>query len=389
MPQDWQPTRRKRASLALLRVAGRAAGLISGKSDRNPLPERVGSILVLELWNIGDLILAMPFLAQLRALFPGARVALVARPLASQIMEGTGLIDELIPVNVAWTPDETGYNPFSYRWRELATLYRAMRGHVFDLGFSCRLHLREQVILALSRARRRIGFAFGSDNALLTDAIQVRNPHRHKTEDWLALLEPFGGPIEVSEPRLQVSATENAAAEAFLAARGIEPGDRVIGIHPGASLAAKRWPLERFIEVARALVERSDTRVIAFVDPGGYGSALAEIPDVVAAKVSLRELIALIEQCDLLLCIDSGPMHIAGALGTPTVGIFGAGIDRWFSPLGEGHEFVSAEPSSASTSIRDDSAGIRSPAGISIQEVLAAVDRVLQRPREPHRFSEA
>jgi ADP-heptose:LPS heptosyltransferase len=103
---------------------------------------------------------------------------------------------------------------------------------------------------------------------------------------------------------------------------------------------AKRWPLDRFREVTRALTSRQDVRVLAFIDPQGYGESLSEIEGVVPVMVGLREMMALIERCQLLVCNDSGPMHIAGALGIRTVAIFGSGINLWFAPLGETHRLI-------------------------------------------------
>ncbi|MBA3657488.1 MAG: glycosyltransferase family 9 protein, partial [Gemmatimonadaceae bacterium] len=126
--------------------------------------------------------------------------------------------------------------------------------------------------------------------------------------------------------------------------RGVEPHHTLIGLHPGASVPKKRWPLARFEEVLRSLFESPDVRIICFTDPTGYGSSLGEMPGVVNASVSLRQMMALLAACQFLVCNDSGPMHIAAALGVPTVAVFGTGIPKWFSPLGSGHEIVTSEP---------------------------------------------
>jgi len=199
---------------------------------------------------------------------------------------------------------------------------------------------------------------------MLTDAVHVDNPHRHKVEDWLRLLSVVGGPVDDSSTTLRVAAEEWKAAEQFLAGHGVRDTDILIGLHPGASLPEKRWPLERFAAVARELVLRNDVRVIAFADPQGYGSSLGDVEGVVVASTTLRQLIATIDRCALLVCNDSGPMHIAGGLGVRTVAIFGSGVDRWFAPLGEGHELISAESES----------GVEN---IPVDRVLDAVDRMI------------
>jgi heptosyltransferase-2 len=321
----------------------------------------------------------MPFLAQLRALFPGAEVTLLARPHARQLLAGTGLVDEFLETELGWTDARLRYNPFAYDWRELRRVHRQLRQREFDLAFQCRMHIREHVILALSGARRRVGYAFGGGDRVLTDAIPVGDPGRHKVADWLGLLAPFGGQIEMEAPVLHVSESEQKWAGEYLAASGVSHSDVVIGIHPGASVGEKRWPLERFREIAEQLSTQPRVRIVAFIEPGGYGDSLGEVPAVICAKVELRQLIALIVRCDLLVCNDSGPMHIAGVMGVPAVAVFAAGIDRLFSPLGEGHELVT--PESQPGRGRDPA---KSPtplplASISTSRVLAAVQRVLDR----------
>ena len=253
-----------------------------------------------------------------------------------------------------------------------------LRRREFDLAFKARMHVREHLLIALSGARRRAAFAFGQGDRVLTDPVSVGDPHRHKTEDWLKLLEPFGGPVSEATPRLHVSEAERNWANEYLHAHGVSPRGLVVGIHPGASIPEKRWPLDRFDAVAHSLGRRADVKVLAFVDPAGYGSSIGEGDDVITTKVALREMIALIERCALLICNDSGPMHIAGALGVPTVAIFGSGIASWFAPLGEGHVLISGDAGSKEAG----SAGqaLVQPfdvSAISVDRVLAAADAAL------------
>ena len=179
----------------------------------------------------------------------------------------------------------------------------------------------------------------------------------------MGLLEVFGGPVATGYRQLAVSEKSRAAAGKFLAHSAIQPGDLVVGIHPGASVSEKRWPLSRFAEVAARIAVRPGVRVIAFAEPGGFGEILGDIEGVSLARTSLQDLIALIGRCDLLVCNDSGPMHVAGGVGVPAVAIFSSGVARWFAPLGDFHELITA-----------DEGGISS---IPVQRVIDAVDRVL------------
>ncbi len=346
MAEIWVRTRWKKFLLNALDLGARVARKTSGgDANRNsPLAAaEVRRILVIELWNIGDVILTLPFLAQLRQIFPKSRVTLLARPHAPEILVGTGLVDDFIIADLGWTEKTNSGNLLGYSWRELFRVVGRLRERRFDLAFQARTHVREHFLVGTSLAKRRIGLAMGSGGGVLTDAILHRTGS-HKTDDWLSLLAPFGGAIDCREQRLSLSADERQWATAYLRARGVEPHHTLIGIHPGASVPQKRWPLARFEEVLRSLYESPDVRVISFADPTGYGSSLGEIPGVVNASVSLRQMMALIASCQFLVCNDSGPMHIAAALGVPTVAVFGTGIPKWFSPLGSGHEIVTSEP---------------------------------------------
>ena len=326
----------RHALLAALNAAAGTSGKPTAMGNHD-----VRRILVVELWNIGDVVLLLPFLTRLRALFPRASVTLLARPHARVLLEGTGLVDEYLD-DAAPADNWLSLNPLLGGWRDLWRLRRQLRSRHFDLAFQCRLHVREHVILAMSGARRRIGYAFGEGDRMLTDALEVGDPHRHKVEDWLRLLSVFGNPPGAEFTRLKVSADEAAVASGLLRLRGVSEGDVVIGIHPGASLPEKRWPIERFAEVASELASRPGVQVVAFADPSGLGAELHDVPGVIGVTTTLRELMALIGQCTLLVCNDSGPMHIAGGLGVQTVAVFGSGVARWFAPLGDRHELVSA-----------------------------------------------
>lgn len=344
MALAWIATPKKRRMLRVISAAAAVSrlGRKRGKPTLRPEAE-IENILVVELWNIGDVILLLPFLAQLRKIFPRASVTLLGRKHARELLEASGFVDEFIEADLAWTQNGRKYNPLAYDWRAMLRIARSLRRKKFDVAFECRMHVREQVVLALSGAERRIGYAFEGDPGVLTDALDVTDDDRHKVDDWLRLLEPFGGAVNVPQPRLELFAAERASAKELLAALGVRDTDVVVGIHPGASVPEKRWPLERFALIAESLASRDGIRVLAFSDPSGYGAEIGEIPGVVPIAVGLRELAAIIERCNLLVCNDSGPMHIAGALGVPTVAIFGSGVDRWFSPLGTGHRLLSRE----------------------------------------------
>jgi ADP-heptose:LPS heptosyltransferase len=332
----------------------------------------VRSILVVELWNIGDVILTLPFFEELRAVFPNARTTLVAQAHARELLGPTELVDEFIEADIAWQT-ASGRGKFrSYRWRPFSRVVRELRMRHFDIAFQCRPHVREYVMLWASRAKRRVGRCLKPWDRLLTDCV-AGPPSEQKKEAWLRLLGPFGGPAGVRVRTLEVSPEARSWANAFLADHGFADSDRIIGVHPGASVAGKRWPLSRFQEVVNEVAKKTGTRTIVFVGPDGYGADLGKGNSALLARVSLPRLAALIERCDLLVCNDSGPMHVAGALGVPCIAVFGSGIQRMFEPLGEGHRLLTAE---STVPMDGEASGDSHPydvAGVSVDQVLAAL----------------
>ncbi len=379
MPQRSDLTLRRRITNGALNLFARLAYQTSRRGvPRGGKNESVARILVLELWNIGDVILAMPFLAQLRCVFPRAAVTLVSRPFAEDLLAGTGLVDEFIPADLTWVAG--AHLRLPKKSIDLWRVSRKLGSRVFDVAFSSRPHVSEHLLLTLSGAKRRVGYAVGEPDSVLTDAV-VSDAHRHKVDDWLRLLEPFGGATSAPIPRLHVEESERAWANGYLTSRGLSKDDLLVGMHPGASLAEKRWPLERFREVATATARQPGVRMLIFAEPSGYGFELFAIPGVIGAQVALRELIALIQRCGLLICNDSGPMHIAAALGVPTIAMFGSGIDQWFAPLGEGHEILRPDPNNSMDQQPAVERGIRTPREIRSAQVLDAVGRAVQRLR--------
>jgi heptosyltransferase-2 len=249
-------------------------------------------------------------------------------------------VDEHVTFDFPWTSPEAKYEPSRYDARALMRLFGALRRQRFDVSFDCRMDARGNVVTFLAGARTRVGHAFGGATWLLTHPVSVENHSAHKAADWLRLLAPFGGNAGAEPPRLYLTDEERAQAAAFISNAGITDHATVVGVHPGGSRPEKRWPLQRFAGLVQQLAAREDVRVIVFADPAGYGRELGQIARVVVMQSQLRQLMALIERCSLFLCNDSGPMHLAGALGVPAVAVFGSGTAEWFSPLGHGHRVV-------------------------------------------------
>jgi ADP-heptose:LPS heptosyltransferase len=132
---------------------------------------------------------------------------------------------------------------------------------------------------------------------------------------------------------MRLSAGELASAQSFLREKGIPPDGFLIGVHPGARIAVRRWGDERFAEVARHILRENDAHVLWFSDPGNP-SAAPPIERCHPISLGFRSFLAVLSRCRLLVCNDSGPMHLANLLGVPVVAVFGSTNPVWFGPRG-------------------------------------------------------
>ena len=304
-------------------------------------PER---ILVSELWHIGDVVIAMPFLAALRQLFPSAKITLLSKAHARDTLANTGLVDDVVSFDFPWTFLDEDRRPTLKELLQIPGVVRRLRREKFDLAFDCSRDGRNHLLLFLSGAARRIGFAFGGGDYLLTDAVPVGSLDRHRTEDWLRLLEPLEAKLPRAEPQLVVSDAERRWAEDFLRRTGREKDEKLIAIHPGGSSRLKRWSLQHFEALAEIAAAETGARILWLVDPTGTGSDAKLPAGSILARPSLRELIALLSHCDLLVSNDGGPMHLAAALGVPTFAVYSWGKPEWWKPYAlASHSWVQRE----------------------------------------------
>jgi len=330
----------------IIRLIEAVAGPVVAVLDRlqrskEPAAE-VSNILVMEYWNLGDVVMQSPFLINLRNQYPDAHIVLLTSPKVLPLIDNQNLVDETIELRVPWAQHYSRwrkYNPFSPLWLSLHRILQLLRERRFDLAFSVRADLRDNFILWFINARRRVGYAFGGGGFFLTDVVEpdLRNPHF--SNRWLRLLQHLGKPIRERQPHLIVSEEELQVAKTLLEARGLSNGDFLVGVHPGARSVNRQWGEENFAEVAQRLVEQFPVKILWFQEPGQ--PAPAPIGNsVVPLSLPLREFMAALSQCSMFLCNDSGPMHIATALNVPVVSVFGPTEPAWFGPLGPHDQIV-------------------------------------------------
>lgn len=340
MARNWADSPKKRLVLRGLDVLLAPLGSLRVQAVTGEAPK----ILVLEFWHLGDAVMAEPLLRALRQHFPRATISLLCKPQTRMLLEPAGVVDRFIEVDIPWTAFTGKYAWRRYRDARLLPAIRALRRERFDVSIDARMDVRSNILTWLIGARRRIGFATPGGAALLTDRVADPGEHSHKVEDWLAMLAPLGAAAPAqAAPVLRVRDDVQGRVDATLRGLGIAEDARgVVAVLPSARQAVRRWPLERFRALVAELSSRDGVRVLALVDPDGYGRELAD-DGATCVQASLEELPAFLARCDLYVGNDTGPAHIAAAVGTPTVTIFGPGAAQWFRPYGPGHHIVQIE----------------------------------------------
>ena len=333
MAQTRTITRKKLAVLGVLDFASRTLG-----GFYRPPPPREGpprSFLVVEPWGIGDVVLSTALLRALRANYPDASITLLAKSHAEALLKESGLVDEIVAFDFPWTAFTGKLAPAKYVPSEFQDLILRLRSRQFDVSLDARRDIRSNVITYLSGVRRRIGYDFGGGAHLLTDVLPSGTQNEHKISDWLALLAPLGAEARNGfAPALAVADEEQHAARMRLGALGLSTEIPLVGVHPGAAQPVRRWDPDRFAQVIDRLVDELGVQVVVFEEKRGDSSQIATRITIPRIQSDLRGLMALVAQCDVLFCSDSGPMHIAGALGVPVTAMFGPQRKEWYGPRG-------------------------------------------------------
>jgi heptosyltransferase-2 len=231
----------------------------------------------------------------------------------------------------------------------------------------------------------RIGYAREGRGFLLDQAFEPPSPaaYGHQVNYYLQLLFRAGlidKPQPVGEIRLRLTDSEKHWAAKKLDTLGLGGPRFVIGLHPGASFGpAKRWMPERFAALADRLIAALDADVLVFGSPAERPLAeeiarvMQHTPTLAAGETSLRQLLALMAQCRLMVTNDSGPMHLAAALGVPLVAVFGSTSERATGPVGARLRIVKHLVPCSPCGLRECPIDFRCMDRVSVEEVFKAV----------------
>lgn len=298
---------------------------------------------------LGDCVMATPVLQDVRERFPRALITVMVYDRIAPLLQKDPNIDELF----FFSKPSGG---FFLRRRETSNIISLIQNGKYDLGILLTNSFSSAWWFLRGKVRMRLGYASDLRSFLLTKAVPFAK-HRssqHLVETYKDLLEPLGISKTKSVPKLYVTDEEIVEARGVLQRQGFKEGMTLVGINPGAAYGpAKCWPQERFRDLAKKLLEDESLFLVFFGDEKtlplikGITANLPPRACNLAGLTSTRELMALIAVCDLFLTNDSGPMHIAAALGTPLIAIFGSTSEIVTGPYKTGkviHKHVECSP---------------------------------------------
>lgn len=348
-------------------------------TERSP----VNRIIIFEFFLLGDLMMATSTLRAIRRGFENSKITLLAAPFAKDLKGNIPWVDKLITFRCPWSPMFRDYSLQSFKdaWKTLTRL----RTDKYDLAIDLRGDFRNILFMYLTGAKRRVGYDITGGGCLLTDVVPFeKHKYRHQLEGNLAIARYLNCRIISPYPQLSIPPKDKQWARNFLLQYRMESFP-MIGIHPGAREANKLWETDKWAKLIGCIVSSYNAKVLVFY-AGKEKEIVKQIrnlacyPDsVVPISAPLPSFIALVNQLDLLIGLDSGPVHIAAAVGTPSVVLFGPKEPSLSQPYSTETKVVmkpnfSCRPCGIRC-IRDRNECMRS---ISVDEVFAQVTKFLQ-----------
>ena len=293
----------------------------------------IHKILVVRNDGIGDMLNSTPAIALLAQNYPDAEMTVLARPLNAPVLHGNASVHRVLVF------DRDGkHRPLRQRLK----FYYGLRRAQYDLVVALRTSSWSHFVTFLSGAQHRLGRYHKRFKRTLTLAWRdkYRKGHVHEVDRSLDLVRMVCEGEGTRRLTLNLLETEISDAKRVLLDWHLTSDDFLVGIHPGGSSFDKRWPEANYAQIADRLVRDRGAKILILRGPeeaelerniqkAMQSKSIAYVPR------SVRELAALLKECNLVVCNDSGPMHVAAALDVPTVALFGPTDHVVWKPLGK------------------------------------------------------
>lgn len=293
-------------------------------------PEDIKNILVIRTAYIGDVVMTLPLLQPLKKRFPNARLTFLTAPGSVPVLENNPYVDEVISYAPFWFYPTPKGNYWPFR--------KQLKKRAFDLVIEARADIRELLLLVLPiKAKYKVSYGVGGGSYLLSHVVPYVKL-KHKVDYHLDIARYLGGEIGDIEWGIYTSQAEEDAVELLLKNKDLQAP--FFAAHPGSRLELKRWGAEKCAALYDRLIVEYKVPLVIFGT-----EQEADLVDAIRAKMSqpsinltgqvnLRIMAAIIGKSAIFICNDSAPMHIAAAMKTPTVAIFGPSKSKETGPYG-------------------------------------------------------
>lgn len=313
------------------------------------------NILIVKLSAIGDVIHTLPALVSFRRSYPDAHISWLVEEAGAELLQGHEAVDRV----VVWRRRQFQNDFKHFHWGRAAGLFGAVlkqvRDRRYDMVIDFQALMKSAMWVFLSKGKRKVGFGRGMEHSegsylVLNERIPPVSMEVHALDRGLIMLERIGVPHETVSYQFPHDARAAAEVDDFLAKSAVPKQTPLVVIHPMARWQTKLWFNDRFASLADALHEQGIQTVLS----GSAGDA--GILDDIAGRMKsrclrfdgrggLRHLAALCRRANVVVSTDTGPMHLAAAVGTPVVALFGPTAPNRTGPHGELHQVIEAQVS--------------------------------------------
>ena len=303
-------------------------------------------ILVIKLDRIGDIVMTTPIFRALKEKWRDARISVLVNPVNESVIINNPFIDNILVY------ERGGHHKCLIK--RIAFL-KSIREKMFDIVIDPYLdyELSTAIITRFVGSKYRLGFEYAGKEILYNVICPSKvfpsfTETKHLIDYYVNLIKCLGVEVKAEQPEIFLTPDEKGKARSLLEDKGINRERSIIGIHPGGHYETQRWPIERFAAVSDNLITNYSAEVILFVGPG-ESHLISEFRDhavntpAILDKLNQREFMSVLSCCNLFLCNNSGPLHIATALNIPTVSTMGPTIPFHWWPRGKNHVVLKKE----------------------------------------------
>ena len=356
------------------------------KPKRLKIVGNFSSVLIIRLNDIGEVVMTLPCLDAVRHALPGARIGFLVSPPSHELLLHDSRVDQIFVFEKKLWRDRPSLQGIKQLGKLLLDLHRER----FDLAIDLHNNPSTHWLAYVSGARYRVSLdsKYRSRYLMTWKAAPCAGwEQMHNIERHFHVLTSVGIPTRGAEYRFALDPESRMRVKTQLD-QELEPGKPVVVLQPGAGLPERCWPVQRFGELAARLVEEAGAQIVVHCGPGEdhLGERIRQSvpqPVLIAKRLTLQELAGLLDLCDLLISNDSGPMHLAAALGKPVVAVFGPTHPQRSGPYQARSVAVSNYVECSPCGIQNLSCIHRKClTDISADEVYDAAVRVLSRERD-------